>query len=385
MADAFLPVVINATAFISAQYKQVLSGIKTAAAKLGRGVRVYTEDGFDTLDTFLWPKVIIAGGSSLPFLHRVIERMEKEDRRVVLAGTDSDQFGGRVSCATHSRRAEIIQVMEYLRRCGRKRIALVGFDEHSINDRFRYHAALTAQETLGIPLTKADTYTWDKEPEGSFQAFRQRAEDYDAAICPNDVMAVCFANFCREIGLTVPDKLFIASFGGMELSRWAKPGITTTRMDDFQVGQQAVTVWNLIRENHASGMVMKIGLPSRIIPRESTAFLPDAASQPATLPSETADVFYSAPLTAALVRLDDCLTRRDELDFKILCCLMRGDSYEEMGDTLFISASALRYRLHKIYTDAGAASRAEFERMIHASLGAGNPFENAGKAGEEPC
>ena len=96
MADAFLPVVINATAFISAQYKQVLSGIKTAAAKLGRGVRVYTEDGFDTLDTFLWPKVIIAGGSSLPFLHRVIERMEKEDRRVVLAGTDSDQFGGRV-------------------------------------------------------------------------------------------------------------------------------------------------------------------------------------------------------------------------------------------------------------------------------------------------
>ena len=44
MADAFIPVVINATAFISAQYKQVLSGIKTAAAKMGRTIRVFTEE-----------------------------------------------------------------------------------------------------------------------------------------------------------------------------------------------------------------------------------------------------------------------------------------------------------------------------------------------------
>ena len=382
MADAFIPVVINATAFISAQYKQVLAGIKSSAAKIGRGVRVYTEDGFDTLDTAAWPSVIIAGGPSLPFLRGVIERMEKEDRRVVLAGTDSDQFGGRVSCATHSRRAEIIQVMQYLCRCGRERMALVGFDEHSVNDRFRYHAALTAQDTLGIALSKEDTYTWSRDPESSFAAFGKNLDRYDAAICPNDVMAVCLANFCRKIGAQVPKRLFIASFGGMELSRWSKPGITTTRMDDFLVGQQAVTVWNLIRENHASGMVMKIGLPSHIIPRESTAFLPDTGTPPTALPAETADAFYSIPLTAALVKLDDCLTRRDELDFKILARLMEGDSYEEIGDALFISASALRYRLHKIYSGVDAPSRAAFESMIHAYLGGGNPFAGALDGGE---
>lgn len=375
MADAFIPVVINATAFISAQYKQVLSGIKTAAAKMGRTIRVFTEDGFDRLDTRPWPRVMIATGTSLPFLRRVIAQMEAEDRRVVLAGTDSDQFGGLVSCATHSRRTEMQQVLRYLMRCGRKRIALVGFDEHSINDRYRYHAALSLQDTLGLSLTQEDAYRWTTEPENSFRDFFAHIGQYDAAVCPNDVMAVSFSNFLRRRGVSLPGEMFIASFGGMELSRWAKPGITTTRMNDFQVGQQAMTVWNLIRENHASGMVMKISLPSYIIPRESTAFMPDEAAAVPAHPYESADDFYSIPLVSALVRLDDCLTRRDALDFKILSHLMRGESYEEMGERLFISGSALRYRLQKMYRDADAANRADFERMIHTHLGEGNPFE----------
>ena len=374
MADAFIPVVINATAFISAQYKQVLFGIKTAAAKMGRTIRVFTEDGFEQLDTQQWPQVMIATGTSLPFLRRVIAQMESEDRRVVLAGMDSDQFGGLVSCATHSRRTEMQQVLQYLLRCDRKRIALVGFDDHSINDRYRYHAALSLQDVLGISMTPGDTYRWTKEPENSFHEFFTRIHHYDAVVCPNDVMAVSFANFLRERGVKIPEDLFIASFGGMELSRWAKPGITTTRMDDFQVGQQAVTVWNLIKENHASGMVMKISLPSYIIPRESTAFLPDEAVAIPAHPHESADDFYSIPVVSSLVRLDDCLSRRDSLDFKILSHLMQGESYEAMGESLFISGSALRYRLHKIYNDAGAVNRAAFEQMIHACLGAGDPF-----------
>lgn len=377
MAEAFIPVVINSTAFISAQYKQVLSGIKTAAAKLGHGVRVFTEDSFDTMDTAPWPAAVIAGSNSQPFLRQVISRMEQEGRRVVLAGTDSDQFGPHVSCATHSRRAEMLQVLTYLQRCGRERIALVGFDEHSINDRFRYHAALTARETLNLPICQQDAFTWTQDPESCFEAFLLCRERYNAVVCPNDVMAVSFANFCKKNGISVPEQLFIASFGGMELGHWAKPGITTTRMDNVQVGQQAVTAWSLVGDSHASGMAVKISLPSHIIPRGSTAFLPDTQAAVQPLPHEQADLFYSAPLTAALVRLDDCLTRRDGLDMKILSHMMQGESYEEMSDRLFISASALRYRLHKIYHDAGAASRLDLERMIHAHLGEGNPFEDA--------
>ena len=84
MAENMVPVVINATAFISAQYKQVLAGVKAAAGKAGKIAHVFTEDGFDALDTGKWPPVMIATGTSLPFLRRVIHRMEREGRRVVL-------------------------------------------------------------------------------------------------------------------------------------------------------------------------------------------------------------------------------------------------------------------------------------------------------------
>ena len=374
MAENMVPVVINATAFISAQYKQVLAGVKAAAGKAGKIAHVFTEDGFDALDTGKWPPVMIATGTSLPFLRRVIHRMEREGRRVVLAGTDSEPFGSSVSCATHSRRAEMMQVAQYLWRHGRRRIALVGFDEHSINDRFRYQAALAAQEGLGIPLNQENAFIWAHDPEACFQAFAQKRERYDAAICPNDVIAVSFSNFCRKIGVRVPEELFIASFGGMQLSRFARPSVTTTTMDDFQVGQQAVAVWHFLRENYGTGMAMKISVPSHIIPRASTAFLPDDASAAHAAVHEPADMFYSIPRIAALVRLDDCLVRRDALDLKILDRLMAGDSYEAICDALFISGSALRYRLHKIYEDAGAPSRAAFERLIREQLGGGNPF-----------
>ena len=70
MAENMVPVVINATAFISAQYKQVLAGVKAAAGKAGKIAHVFTEDGFDALDTGKWPPVMIATGTSLPFLRR---------------------------------------------------------------------------------------------------------------------------------------------------------------------------------------------------------------------------------------------------------------------------------------------------------------------------
>jgi len=162
----------------------------------------------------------------------------------------------------------------------------------------------------------------------------------------------------------------------MQISRWARPSITTTAMDDYQAGLQAVTVWNYVRENHALGTAMKISLPSHIIPRESTACIPDQDVPPAAPSKEGADTFYSAPLTTALVRLDDCLVSRDALDFKILRLLMRGDSYEAIAEALFIASSTLRYRLNKIYGDVGVASRVEFERIVHAHLGSGNPFDH---------
>ena len=50
------------------------------------------------------------------------------------------------------------------------------------------------------------------------------------------------------------------------------------------------------------------------------------------------------------------------------------ENYETIGEKNYISSSALRYRLNKIYADAGVNNRAEFEELIHTHLGEENPF-----------
>ena len=62
---------------------------------------------------------------------------------------------------------------------------------------------------------------------------------------------------------------------------------------------------------------------------------------------------------------------------QILRLLMEKKSYEQISDELFISNSTLRYRLNKIYADAGAKGRIDFEALVKDSLGSGNPFEQA--------
>ena len=66
--------------------------------------------------------------------------------------------------------------------------------------------------------------------------------------------------------------------------------------------------------------------------------------------------------------------RCDELDMRIIRSLLDHESYEKIEEKYYISSSTLRYRLHKIFSDSGVASRKEFEKLIHTHLGEGNPF-----------
>jgi DNA-binding CsgD family transcriptional regulator len=305
----------------------------------------------------------------------VISRLRGVGKHAVLAGTDSEQFGHDVSCATPSRRTETQQLVNYLYNCGKERLALVGFGSNSINDNFRYHAAMSAVAAWGKPLREDDAFLWQQDPQGSFDAFLRVAHRYDAVICPNDVMAICFINQCKVRGLRVPEDLFVASFGNMSIGRFYRPRITTMTMDMLLVGEQAFNVWRFLTLNDASRLTaLKITVPSRILARESTAGIRIEAGRRALSPALPADRFYDHPTVAVLVSIENCISQRDEIDMRIIKSLMDRRSYEQISEELFISGSTLRYRLNKIFSDAGVKTRQDFEALVAQHLGEGNPF-----------
>lgn len=76
-----------------------------------------------------------------------------------------------------------------------------------------------------------------------------------------------------------------------------------------------------------------------------------------------------------LVGIENCLSQHDKTDLRIIRRLLDGFRYEMIADELFISGGALRYRLTKIFCDAGVTTWQEFEELVHHNLGDGNPFQ----------
>lgn len=375
MRDLAIPVFFEEKSASSTQYGNIIQGIRSAASRSGMRLLPIGDKALDRTDFSTLAPAAIVTGASMPLIHSIIVRLRKSGRHAVLAGTDSEQFGHDVSCATPSRRTETQQLVNYLYSCGKERIALVGFGQTSVNDTFRLHAAISAAAAWGKLLTQDDVWQWYHDPSESFLPFIASAKRYDAVICPNDVMAICFIDTCGLHGLHVPDDLYVASFGNMAIGRFYSPSITSMTMDMLYVGEQAFHVWRfLINNDDAPQKALKITVPSRILVRESTAGQHIEAGQGAVAPTLPADRFYDNPTIAVLVGIEHCISQRDDIDMHIIKRLMQGHSYEEISADLFISSSTLRYRLNKIYADAGVSRRHAFEALLRRHLGSGNPF-----------
>ena len=375
MKEIFVPVLYDSKAVASTQYSTALQGIKAAAARYGQRLQLIAAEEMESIDFSVFPDVVILLSISMPFIERALNLMRIYRRTLVLTGIDSEQFGSDVSCATPSRRAETQQLVNYLYHCGKRRIALVGFEEDSINDNFRYHAAITAAAVWGDVLSEKDVWHWKQNPSESFGSFLDVYRQYDAVICPNDVIAILLINECKKRGIRIPQDLYLASFGNMSVSSFYSPTITTVTMDMFSVGEQTYNVWRFLTTSDTDTRTsIKITVPSRILARESTDCVEprtDVGMRPQNLQT---DYFYYNPAISVLVGLDNCLSQRDALDLRIIRSLMDGDKYETICEKHYISASTLRYRLNKVFSDAGVSSRKEFEQLIHRHLGNGNPF-----------
>jgi len=374
LREQIIPIFFDKKSALSAQYTNTIQGIRIAASRHNMRLDLISEEQFENVNFDSLPLVAIVTGVDRRFMQKTITRLRSCGRHIVLAGTDSEQFGHDISCATPSRRTETQQLVNYLYNCGKESIALVGFGRHSINDNFRYHAAMSAVAAWGKLLRESDIWLWENDPSESFDKFIDNHLQYDAVICPNDAIAICLIDSLKKQGIRVPEDLYIASFGNMFIGQFHKPSVTSMTMDMFYVGEQAFQVLRFIMKNEKSQQTaLKITVPSHLLVRESTANH-QIMTGDVTISPPPQDYFYHNPTIAPLLGIENCISQRDEMDMRIIQSLLDGISYEQISDDHFISSSTLRYRLNKIFMDAGVKGRQEFESLIHTYLGEGNPF-----------
>lgn len=359
----------------STWYQQIVEGIRAASSKVRTPIEIniLSDVSQNSPSDELSSPVIVTNGSK-SFLNHIVHALRRLEKPIVLSGLDSENFGEDISCATCSRRAEMHRLIHYLVHNGRQRIALVGFWTKSQNDMLYFHAAKSAALRAGTPIAEDSGFLWEGRLEESLSAFFRQSDRYDAVVCPNDAVALCVANSCREHSIQIPDRLFLTGASNMQIGQFCDPSLTTIAVDFYAIGEETFHVWHYIHDHEPGQTYIKALIPGKLIVRASTAFCADADWQEweSDVPDESnfdqENSFFTDPMIHSLMRVEHCLHNMDEVDQKILVGILQGKSYEVMAEELYMSTSTIRYRRNRIFGDAGLTTRSAFEAFMREQL-----------------
>ena len=366
MAERIVPVLWDEECFSSSIYKEMVQGITAAAAQNQYSVEVYT-----TVEALLEKvkpgSTVIVIGYETPKLQTSLQHLTERGNQVLLAGLDGERFGARVSSASPSRRRATGLLIQYLLACGKERIALVACGDKSVNDMMRCETLKNIMMARGYQNPEDSIFFYHNYVTESFDAFCKRWREFDAVICPNDYVALCLLRYFQERGIRVPEDLYLAAFSDRMVSRHCSPRITTMSIEFSGVGNCSFQAWIFLEEHKQQNLQIQITTPSRLVIRESTAneFHKIDDSNVIVFDADyQGGPFYTDPTIAKVMQIENCLTKCDQLSLQIIGALLEQRNYDYISESMFISRSALNYRLKKIFSAASVSGRKEFEALF---------------------
>ena len=160
----------------------------------------------------------------------------------------------------------------------------------------------------------------------------------------------------------------VTGFGNTLLGQYTNPSLTTVSLNLSSVGTQVLTLHRLLSQNPDLQACTET-LKANIILRGSTKkTTPDTTllENPLLL----ADDFFSDFEPAdkqhllKLYSLENTIGKIDETDQKIIHGLLEGVSYHVLAEKLFLSDTAFKYRLQKLFSATNCSNRAELVQLF---------------------
>ena len=260
----------------------------------------------------------------------------------------------------------ISHLLAYLSSCGRRRIALYGYNPNSSADNIKLRFFSNWCKNRGYSAEERVFFNY-ADLSACYARMRPRVRQFDAVICANDIAAVSLLSHLRADGVRVPEDLFVTAFGDSLIAARVDPPLTIATLDHRELGRQAVLLfYHRCRQPSTASVSARVR--SKLIVRGSTACMPDMTS--ITLPEDDADAFessinfYNDPEAERLLRAETLLSAADELDMRLLSGLLAGCSLEKLEQTLFLTASALQYRKKRLMNIARCAHTSDLLEFL---------------------
>ena len=309
--------------------------------------------------------IVVLLGSSFPFISSSISLCLRYELRPVVAGFEVSGANAEVSYVTINRRHAMAENIKSLVACGATRIALFGVNSAVQTDMLRYEGWRDTVQFYRVGNPQTDVFYSDHGLQETLAEFMDVFSSYDAVACANDYCAVCLLSALRQRGVRVPEDLMVTGFGNIRLGRYTDPPLTTVALRLDEVGNQAVELYRILARNPGL-LSCSVTINFEIVARQTTRPAYKSVGRKFTFSQGVQPAFeptYEHSIRPVYL-LENAVGGLDETDVKILKGLLRNIPYPALSESLYLSETALHYRMNKLFAATETSSRAALQQLL---------------------
>lgn len=174
--------------------------------------------------------------------------------------------------------AGIFEMLKHLKSLGHRKIAHLAGPQDLSTGQLRLTAFRKAAAALGITIHEhhiAEATRFD-EHEGArcVGVLLEAKRKFTAILCANDRLALGAIDALRERGLDCPGDVSVTGFNDMPFLEWARPRLTTIRIQQHEAGRRAAEILLQVMNQEAETVPIETIMAVEVVIRDSTGPCP---------------------------------------------------------------------------------------------------------------
>lgn len=239
----------------------------------------------------------------------------------------------------------------YFAKRGLHNMALVGANKNNVSDKLKCQALNDYNKGYG--KGKADIYYMESSMQDCLKSFIENADNYDAVLCTNDVVAIILKSMLRKSSFK--GRLQVHSIWDSPLSKHISHQDKLISLDYNELARQAIKVYNFLVNNpeiESVATTVKVNMSEHLEPVKSSYLKPNE------------NTFLQDPSVKDVYTLEKLFSSLDEIDFHIINGILNGDTYDMIAERESVSLGTIKYRVKKMLELAEKNKREELIKLI---------------------
>ena len=367
-----IPILIEPNLKDTIWSREICEGLKIAIAK--KNYEAYFIEGasYQSFDYKAFfgksTSLLLLFGTSPSWLYPTIQFFSTQKIGIILLGNTplaSSLLQGQVY---YDYENSVHQLLDYLTACKCKKTALYGVFENSVSDLVKKKAFLDHLTRDGVINPEEYVIENQNNLDECYASLFNRIEEFDSALCVNEIVAVSLLQKLQASGIRVPEDFQIITYGSSKLPIISTPALSTYVVDHMATATQAIKVYKYLLSANDPNLRLSVMRTGVIETRESTVpfEIPQTKEQQpiSALSSEASPNFYDDKTVSYFTMFEHFLHDCDSLDLDILRKVLQNIPYEKIAEDLHTARNTIIFRLNKLQAAFSLNSKKELKEFF---------------------